>query len=377
MPYRAYIVAFLIWVLGSCLLWGVGVVASGTSDTALNAVEDWLRDAEDPVASFFGLCNTLPSSVQYLCNTVRDLEVQYRSLKIRELSDRGATAEEIVVNNRAVLSELTNAMCVNMVIAGEAAWYMAREGLSQKAALAAAEPFARGWMESTDSKRLIDRMTVRLVTSQTPQEEFIVAIATSEGGTVRVGGELSPFSPPLFAVPPGKIQLEAVPAPGYEFAGWSGLDAQGRTAELPLAGDVDLGVSFVRTLRLCGCDLPSAQARRKYSTMLAATGGTAPYLFELADGALPDGLVLDPGRGDLSGTPAVPQTAVFAVKVTDVSGRTAFGLYELVVEKQRRFEDSVGFAVLVISLGLLLAGGLFWGVKKRLGTPRSPSARSE
>lgn len=55
------------------------------------------------------------------------------------------------------------------------------------------------------------------------------------------------------------------------------------------------------------------------TTTFTATGGQSPYTFAIADGALPDGLVLSTA-GVLSGTPSDSGTFAFAVVATDDNG---------------------------------------------------------
>jgi hypothetical protein len=50
--------------------------------------------------------------------------------------------------------------------------------------------------------------------------------------------------------------------------------------------------------------------------LLAATGGTAPYIWSLASGSLPAGLALN-SAGQISGTPTSPGSASFTVQVMD------------------------------------------------------------
>ena len=62
--------------------------------------------------------------------------------------------------------------------------------------------------------------------------------------------------------------------------------------------------------------LPSGQAGSAYSTTLAATGGTVPYLWSLASGSLPEGLTLSVG-GVISGTPSASGAGSFTIEVSD------------------------------------------------------------
>jgi len=56
-----------------------------------------------------------------------------------------------------------------------------------------------------------------------------------------------------------------------------------------------------------------------YNARVAATGGTPPYIWSIATGALPASVSLNPSTGAISGTPAATGTANFAVMVTDSS----------------------------------------------------------
>jgi hypothetical protein len=68
--------------------------------------------------------------------------------------------------------------------------------------------------------------------------------------------------------------------------------------------------------------LPAAVEGIPYNENLAAAGGSAPYAWSVAAGDLPQGLVLDPGTGAISGTPSIPGTSSFSLAVQDASGTT-------------------------------------------------------
>lgn len=63
---------------------------------------------------------------------------------------------------------------------------------------------------------------------------------------------------------------------------------------------------------------PSATKGSAYAFTFTAAGGTAPYTYFLASGALPDGLSMD-SAGNITGTPTTVQTSNFTVSVTDSS----------------------------------------------------------
>jgi hypothetical protein len=67
-----------------------------------------------------------------------------------------------------------------------------------------------------------------------------------------------------------------------------------------------------------------------YSATLAAAGGTPPYTWSLASGALPAGLTLS-SNGTITGTPAGAGSSLFSVTATDASGRTATSSLSLTV----------------------------------------------
>ena len=67
-----------------------------------------------------------------------------------------------------------------------------------------------------------------------------------------------------------------------------------------------------------------------YSQAFAATGGTAPYSWSVASGALPGGLSLS-GAGLLSGTPTNAGTFNFTVQVTDAASARATNSFSLTI----------------------------------------------
>src|SRR5205085_2256408 len=63
--------------------------------------------------------------------------------------------------------------------------------------------------------------------------------------------------------------------------------------------------------------LPGGQVQSAYTASLAVTGGTPPYAWSLAAGALPAGLILNPATGAIAGTPTVAGQSTLTVKVAD------------------------------------------------------------
>ncbi|MHB1317020.1 MAG: kelch repeat-containing protein [Anaerolineae bacterium] len=95
---------------------------------------------------------------------------------------------------------------------------------------------------------------------------------------------------------------------------WS-VDNTG-TTEAPRTLSLDLS-----TLRIVTeSPLPNGAVGTQYAVTLEAEGGTQPYSWSIATGALPTGLDLDDGAGIISGTPTTAGTFGFTVQVTDNSG---------------------------------------------------------
>jgi hypothetical protein len=94
------------------------------------------------------------------------------------------------------------------------------------------------------------------------------------------------------------------------------------SAVRPNDGVLDLGAFEMQDgqpadLVVTTASLPNGTVGAGYSALLGATGGLAPYSWNLVSGALPGGLSLNPSSGAVSGTPTGAGTASFTVQVTD------------------------------------------------------------
>jgi hypothetical protein len=96
-------------------------------------------------------------------------------------------------------------------------------------------------------------------------------------------------------------------------------DANGCTFSQSVTICIDCGVMTIVPDALPAVDIGAA-----YDVTLTADGGIGPYTFELAGGALPDGIDPRIGNGRIMGRPTKAGCYTFTVKVTDsVSGCTA------------------------------------------------------
>jgi Putative Ig domain len=83
--------------------------------------------------------------------------------------------------------------------------------------------------------------------------------------------------------------------------------------------------------------LPGAQQGNTYSEVFAASGGTAPYSWNISGGTAPPGVGLDL-NGDLTGLPTAIGTFHFSVRVTDSASLTASAKFSVDVAAGGNFD---------------------------------------
>ncbi|MHB8264067.1 MAG: Ig domain-containing protein, partial [Acidimicrobiales bacterium] len=83
-----------------------------------------------------------------------------------------------------------------------------------------------------------------------------------------------------------------------------------------------VAAASLSTLGITTSSLPAATIGQPYHAQIAATGGTAPYGFSLAEGVLPAGLTLA-SDGVVSGIPTEISVGAVVVAVEDATGNTA------------------------------------------------------
>ena len=94
---------------------------------------------------------------------------------------------------------------------------------------------------------------------------------------------------------------------------------------------VTIPVLATSPLRIVTPSLAGGTTGVGYNQTLTATGGREPYSWVVSSGTLPNGLILNPLSGIVSGTPTLPGSGFFVVRVTDANGATASGYYGISV----------------------------------------------
>jgi hypothetical protein len=82
-----------------------------------------------------------------------------------------------------------------------------------------------------------------------------------------------------------------------------------------------LAITIIPPLAIQTDSLPDAPVNQNYSQTLQASGGSPPYTWTIASGALPPGLSLNP-NGTITGTPIQQWYYPFEVQVTDTDNRS-------------------------------------------------------
>ncbi|MFN4127706.1 beta strand repeat-containing protein, partial [Pannonibacter indicus] len=92
-----------------------------------------------------------------------------------------------------------------------------------------------------------------------------------------------------------------------------------------------------------------------YSQTFTASGGSGSYTYAVTSGALPAGLSLNAGNGQLTGTPTTAGTANFTITATDGNNDTGSAAYSLLINAAPASTDAT-LSNLVLSQGTLTPG---------------------
>jgi hypothetical protein len=148
----------------------------------------------------------------------------------------------------------------------------------------------------------------------------------ASGGTAPYAFVLDTGTLPAGLVLSSDGTLDGVPTEegsnGFRIAA---IDANGSV------GHQDYGIAITSpTITLTPATLPDGTVGVAYAQSVGASGGTAPYVFEVSSGLLPPGLVLD-SSGSLSGTPTTAGGQTFKIRATDALGSWGEQGYDIAI----------------------------------------------
>jgi hypothetical protein len=106
-------------------------------------------------------------------------------------------------------------------------------------------------------------------------------------------------------------------------------DAQSRAAQKSVTMVVN--GSAVAPLEIVNTSMPSVALLGNLSVQLSATGGTAPYVWAIANGALPTGVSLNTTTGALSGAATASGDFTFVAQVSDSQAQAAQKVFTVTV----------------------------------------------
>lgn len=219
-------------------------------------------------------------------------------------------------------------------------------------------------VQATDSSKPAQTATVGLSLTVTKPVPLVIATSSLADGVVNspyndvvaASGGNAPYTfsilsgalPAGLTLDPSSGQISGTPSTSGTSSFKvqvqdSGNPAQTATATLSIAIKAKPSPLAINTKTLPGGTIASP-----YNANVSASGGVAPYTFSILSGTLPQGLVIDPSSGQLSGTPLAAGSSSFTVEVQDSESpaQTATASLSITIAPQK----------LVISSGAAPAG---------------------
>ena len=174
-----------------------------------------------------------------------------------------------------------------------------------------------------------------IVTQPTLPNGVVGVVYTSV--TLAVSGGISPYTWSIItgSLPAGLTldgnagTISGIPSAG----GTSGftiqvIDTKGGKATQQFSITISAGLTITTAPGLA-----TAAINVAYSVTVSAAGGTAPYTWSLAGGALPGGLTLNASTGVIGGVPSTSGNFAFTLKVTDGASSTASKQFTIIVSQ--------------------------------------------
>jgi len=174
---------------------------------------------------------------------------------------------------------------------------------------------------SANFSLVINSLTLLLSNAGLPN----AVLNQSYNGTITASGGQAPYSFSIVAgaLPPGltlaasgQFSGAATSSGTYQFS-IRVIDAVGAVAQAPFSLTVNSS-----TLAFVSTSLANPKVNQTYTGTLTASGGTAPYLYTVVSGAMPQGLSLG-ANGSISGIPAQAGSYQVTFRVQDALGNTA------------------------------------------------------
>ena len=89
--------------------------------------------------------------------------------------------------------------------------------------------------------------------------------------------------------------------------------------------------------------LPGGTEGSSYSGNVTASGGTSPYNFAVTSGQMPQGMNLNQGTGNVTGTPTVAGSFSFAVTASDAKGASTQQGLQIAVSQAAAWSPNLKF----------------------------------
>lgn len=154
---------------------------------------------------------------------------------------------------------------------------------------------------------------------------YLLVLASTGGVPPYLWSLSSGSLPPGLVLTAGSGAISGKPTTGGHYTfGVQVQDSLGGTATKQFTLNVGA------TLAIGMTSLPGATLGAPYAQNLIATGGTAPYTWTLAAGALPPGVSLNPS-GSLGGVPSGTGTFTFTLQAADAAGNKAAQQFSILV----------------------------------------------
>jgi hypothetical protein len=164
------------------------------------------------------------------------------------------------------------------------------------------------------------QITTSALPNGTVQVAYSAPLAATGGTLPYSWSVISGSLPPGLALSASTGAVTGTPTASGQYS--FSLQVQDSAAS-PQTASKQLGISVgTPALQITTGTLPNGTVQAAYSATLAATGGTPPYMWSIASGSLPTGLLLA-SSGQISGIPTQAGSSSFTAQVQDSKNNTA------------------------------------------------------